>query len=114
MWNIVTGPGAIIALWAMERHGLRWSLLLGSITQLIGCIGSWASCVSPGLAPHSAYALLYSSQVLGAIGQPLVLNNIARVAGDWCASDLLTPGGPRGAVLPCPEALLPLCNTLAP
>lgn len=110
VWNIVTGPGAILALWAMERHGLRWSLLVGSSTQLLGCLGSWAACVTPDISPKTAYGILYASQFLGALGQPLVLNNIARVAGDWRAATPYPPAAAsaRPVSLPvCPSSCQP-------
>ena len=44
---------------------------------------SWVACASRFLPPSSAFALLYLSQCCGALGQPLLLNNVARVAGDW-------------------------------
>ena len=60
-WNIFGAPGAILALWAMERYGLRFSLLAGMLTQLTCCAFSYAACAYT-LPPASAYALLYIAQ----------------------------------------------------
>ena len=174
-WNIYTGFGAILALWFMERYGLRSSLLWGFASQLLGVTLSWrgqppgpwpcaartshvqpagtaAHPVSPavgfakrscpfrwndgkrrlylpatvlclpdpqGLAPimrryacicaqlgvHEAYAVMYLSQALGALGQPLILNNIARIAGDWRASTVQPPVPHGRLMLPRNQAL---------
>ena len=110
-WNIFSAPGSILSLWMMERYGLRTSLLWGFASQLLGVGLSWHaappaasappprqqpgrrrpmprpprrySCASSSLSPGSAYSVMYLSQAVGAFGQPLVLNNVARVAGDW-------------------------------
>ena len=82
-WNIFSAPGALLALWVTERYGLRVAVLAGVGSQLCCCSVSWGACLLP-VAPQSAYALLYAAQCAGALGQPLLLNNVARLAGDWC------------------------------
>jgi hypothetical protein len=75
-------PGALLALWAMERSGLRVSLLCGYASQLACALLAYAAC-RVAWPPRAAFSLLYLSQVLGALGQPLVLNNVTRISGDW-------------------------------
>ena len=104
-WNIYPAPGSMLALWAMERHGLRSALLVGIVAQTVACVLAWVACLPTALPPHGAYALLYFSQAVGATAQPLVFNNIARLSGDWCAR------AERAAELPPSPALL-ACNTL--
>ena len=33
--------------------------------------------------PHASFYVVWSAQVIGSFGQPLILNNVARLAGDW-------------------------------
>ena len=58
-----------------ERYGLRKSLLWGYASAVACSLLAHAACTAP-LPPDSAFALLYFSQVLGAVGQPLFLNNV--------------------------------------
>ena len=53
--------GALLALWAMERAGLRTSLLWGYGSQLACAVLAYAACVV-GWPPRMAFALLYLSQ----------------------------------------------------
>ena len=76
-------PGALVALWAQERYGLRVSCLAGYATQLACAVLAWAACASPALSPDTAFGLLYFSQALGALGAPLFLNNVTLLAGAW-------------------------------
>ena len=73
----------------MERYGLRHSLLLGYATQSLSVLLSFGSCSlhlrRGGGHGRAAYNVMYLSQALGAAGQPLILNNVVRVAGDWRA-----------------------------
>ena len=81
-WNIYSAPGALLALWVTERYGLRKSLLCGYGSEVVCSLLAHAACVAP-LEPQAAYALLYFSQVVGAVGQPLFLNNVTLFAGTW-------------------------------
>ena len=81
-WNIYTAPGAILALWVTERAGLRVSLLWGYASGLGCAVLAHLACALP-LAPRAAFRLLYLSQALGAVGQPLYLNNVTLLAGAW-------------------------------
>ena len=78
-------PGSVLALYVTERYGLRVNLLLGACLQTAMSVLKWTG-VALCPAPHGAYALLLTGQVLGGLGQPLVLNVIARLTMDWCAS----------------------------
>ena len=81
-WNIYTAPGAILALWLTERAGLRVSLLWGYASGLACSVLAHLACALP-LAPRAGFRLLYLSQALGAVGQPLYLNNVTLLAGAW-------------------------------
>lgn len=74
-------PGSVVALWVMERHGLRSSLLLGFASQLVMATLSVVGCMIAD--PHVAFFVVWSGQVVGSFGQPLFLNNVTRLAGDW-------------------------------
>ena len=59
-WNIFGAPGAILALWAMERYGLRASLLSGMFTQAWlpaapSSLPAWCCAIST-LPPNPAVA----------------------------------------------------------
>jgi len=81
-WNIYSAPGAILALWLTERSGLRISLLVGYASGLTCAVLAHLACILP-LSPRPAFRLLYLSQALGAVGQPLFLNNVTLLAGSW-------------------------------
>jgi hypothetical protein len=105
-----------LALWMMERHGMRLSLLVGFASQVVMIV---LTVTGVHLAePHVAYGVVWVGQargarvggsertrfagpcgafltvltvcvcacvpqVIGSFGQPLFLNNVARIAGDW-------------------------------
>jgi hypothetical protein len=77
-------PGSLLALYVTARHGLRANLLLGAALQTAMSALKWAG-VELCADPHGAYALLLAGQVLGGLGQPLILNVVARLTMDWCA-----------------------------
>lgn len=76
-------PGSVLALFLTARHGLRATLLTGAALQCAMCALKWAG-VALCAAPHGAYALLLAGQLLGGLGQPLILNVVARLTMDWC------------------------------
>ena len=84
--NLTYLPGSLLALFVCERHGLRATLLLGSSLQLVMCFFKWAA-VDLAPSPHGGYALLLAGQLLGGLGQPLVLNTVARLTQDWFPHD---------------------------
>jgi MFS family permease len=69
-------------LWLTERAGLRVSLLWGYASGLACAVLAHLACALP-LAPRAGFRLLYLSQALGAVGQPLYLNNVTLLAGAW-------------------------------
>ena len=77
-------PGSLLALYVTARHGLRATLLTGAALQTAMCALKWAG-VALVPHPHGAYALLLLGQLLGGLGQPLILNVVARLTADWCA-----------------------------
>ena len=80
--NLTYLPGSLLALYTTERLGLRFTLLLGSALQLLMCSLKWAG-VALAPSPHAAYGLLLCGQLIGGLGQPLVLNTVARLTQDW-------------------------------
>ncbi len=78
-------PGSLLALFVTERHGLRATLLAGAAAQTGMCLLKWSG-VALCPSPHGAYALLLAGQLLGGLGQPLVLNVVARLTQDWCVA----------------------------
>ena len=55
-WNIYTAPGSLLALWAMERHGLRNSLLVGISTQFLACVLAWRAHINSARPARGAAA----------------------------------------------------------
>jgi FLVCR family MFS transporter 7 len=84
--NLTYIPGSLLALFVCERHGLRATLLLGSSLQLVMCAFK-AAAVDLAPSPHAGYALLLLGQLLGGLGQPLVLNTVCRLTQDWFPPD---------------------------
>jgi MFS family permease len=80
--NIFGAPGALLALWFTERYGLRHSLLWGYGSQLV-CAALAAFAFLPVLPGLWTFRLLYVSQVLSALTQPLYTNNITLLVGEW-------------------------------
>jgi len=75
-------PGSLAALYVTERYGLRVTLLLGATCQTAMCLLKWVG-VALVTSPHGAYALVLAGQLVGGLGQPLVLNTVARLTQDW-------------------------------
>ena len=75
-------PGSILALYVTERCGLRVTLLVGASSQTLMCLLKWVG-VALCPSPHGAYALLLVGQVVGGLGQPLLLNVVSRLTFDW-------------------------------
>jgi len=73
-------PGTVFALWMMERHGLRKSLLLGFLTQVVMILLSVIGCT---LAGPASYWTVWAGTLVGSFGQPLFMNNVTRLAADW-------------------------------
>ena len=70
-----------MALWVIERFGMRVSLLLGFASQVAMISLSVAGCHT--VSPHAAYWTVWAGQFIGSFGQPLFLNNVTRLAADW-------------------------------
>jgi hypothetical protein len=57
-------PGSILALWMMERHGMRLSLLVGFASQVVMIV---LTVTGVHLAePHVAYGVVWVAQARGA------------------------------------------------
>lgn len=73
-------PASLLAMVLMEGKGTRPTLLVGLL--LNGACGAvkWGGSLLDG---RRAYIVVLFGQVLGALGQPLILNLSARIAADW-------------------------------
>lgn len=74
-------PGSVLALWVTERYGLRVSLLWGFFSQFIMASMSYGGLFISD--PHDSFFVVWFAQVIGSFGQPLILNNVVRLAADW-------------------------------
>ena len=66
-WNIYSAPGALLALWVTARFGLRASLLSGFASQALCALLAHYAVTLPWPL-HDDFALLYASQLVGALG----------------------------------------------
>lgn len=96
--------GTFIALWVIDRWGLRAVLLWGIASQVAMNVIKTFACAAPFLSPRGAYAVLMVGQVLGGTGQPLILNVITRFTMDWCGRNDTRPRSPARPA-PKPAAL---------
>jgi FLVCR family MFS transporter 7 len=96
-------PGSVLALFVTERHGLRVTLLLGACMQTGMSLFKWIG-VALCPAPHGAFALLLVGQVLGGLGQPLILNVVARLTMDWCEAERFACASAPALLPPAPAA----------
>ena len=80
LYYIAYLPASIVGLWVVERFGLGPCLMVGALSNLI-C----AACYLAGASgdPSIAYRVMIVGQACAAMGQPLILNVIARVSQDW-------------------------------
>ena len=66
----------------MERFGLRSNLGLGCAAQAVCVALKWGG-VALCASHRAAYALLLVGQLVGGLGQPLLLNVVSRLTADW-------------------------------
>lgn len=78
--------GTFAALWAIDRFGLRVTILCGMASQLLMNVIKTSAVASPLLSPHGAYWVMMVGQIIGGAGQPLILNVITRFTMDWYAT----------------------------
>lgn len=76
-------PASILATVLMEVRGLRTTLVVGCALDAAGLLVKWGGTLVPASHPTTGYALVFAGQVLGALGQPLILNVPARLSMDW-------------------------------
>jgi MFS family permease len=77
-------PGSIATAYFLERSGLRWVVICGS---LLNAACAWLRCLGCLIpSPHWAFAVVMFGQLLGAISQPVWTNGPSRISGDWFAS----------------------------
>lgn len=118
LFLILYVPGSILSLWVTEAHGLSANIVTGIWLSFFMCLIKWIATLVPD--PHTGFALTVLGQVVGAAGQPLLLNVAARLSMDWCAQGAgcgrSSRSGPSltGWLAPatsCPERRL-LCRSL--
>lgn len=82
-------PAAVLALVLSEAAGLRVCLLLGISALVAASALRWGgSMMATGSGgPRAGLALALFGQSLAAVGQPLILNAPARIAGDFFPSN---------------------------
>lgn len=74
-------PGTILAVFLMERYGLRVCLTVGAALNAVSAWIRYAACFIPD--PHTSYAVLLVGQCFGGLAQPIFTNLPSRIAGDW-------------------------------
>lgn len=73
-------PASLLAMVLMEGKGTRPTLVLGLFLNAACGAVKWGGSLLVG---RRAYVVVLFGQVLGALGQPLILNLSARIAADW-------------------------------
>ena len=86
IYMIMYLPGSFFSAYMLSAQGFRKTIVCGALFNLAG---AWLRYVSVFLSPASGwlrYAVLFSGQLLCAIGQPFFVNTSAKLAGDWFAA----------------------------
>jgi len=78
---ILYAPGTVLAVFLMERFGLRVCLATGAVLNAVSAWLRYAGCFPASL--HGGFAVLMAGQCLGALVQPIFTNLPSRIAGDW-------------------------------
>lgn len=76
-------PASILGTWLMERHGLRTTLVWGAGFNGACAILKWAGSIIAVSNPQAGYYTVLGGQILGSIGQPLIVNPVPRLSADW-------------------------------
>ena len=76
-------PGSALTLYILETGGVRACLVTASVGNTAMLLVRWLVLVLPGVSPHAAFAVTLLSQAVASMFQPMSLNLIARLAGDW-------------------------------
>lgn len=69
------------ASWFLQKKGLRWSVLLGSLGT---CIGSWIKVMATG---RSQFPLMFAGQSVIAVSQIFILGIPPQLAATWFPSN---------------------------
>lgn len=73
-----------------QAHGLAANVQVGIWLSFFMCLIKWVGAIIPD--PHAGFAVTVLGQVVGAAGQPLLLNVAARLSMDWCGGPLVPSG----------------------
>eukprot|EP00095_Tigriopus_kingsejongensis_P011237 maker-scaffold414_size178625-snap-gene-0.29 protein:Tk11237 transcript:maker-scaffold414_size178625-snap-gene-0.29-mRNA-1 annotation:"mfs-type transporter" len=65
------------ASWFLQKKGLRWSVILGSLGT---CLGSWIKVLATG---REQFVILFTGQTIVAISQIFILGIPAQLAATW-------------------------------
>jgi FLVCR family MFS transporter 7 len=76
-------PGSALTLYILETGGVRACLVTASVGNTAMLLVRWLVLVLPGVAPRTAFTVTLLSQAVASMFQPMSLNLIARLAGDW-------------------------------
>lgn len=74
-------PASIMSMWLMDRYGLRVNLLTGIALDAACCWVKYGGTLMPNKT--AGFWVLLFGQILGSLGQPLILNSPARLAADF-------------------------------
>jgi MFS family permease len=83
IFNVFSIGGSLAAMYVVERYGLRACFVTGFLVQLAACSLAAAACYAASAPPRAAFGVLLVSQALGASGQPLLFNTVARICHEW-------------------------------
>ena len=62
---------------------MRVNICAGITSQFVMSLIKWGAVAAPSLTPHGAYAWTMVGQLIGGVGQPLILNTLTRLTMDW-------------------------------
>ncbi|CAO3610971.1 unnamed protein product [Cunninghamella blakesleeana] len=79
---IITAIFSLPAGWCYERFGIKISLIIAALTNLIGC---WIRCIAIAVPTNQKYAAMMAGQVIASLGGPLGFNIAAKLASVWFA-----------------------------
>jgi hypothetical protein len=81
-------PASVLGIFLMETRGLTACLLWGAgLNAACAALKMAAGYLPAPLLPTYGFGLLVFGQVLGAIGQPLIVNPVPRLSADWYSAE---------------------------
>jgi hypothetical protein len=67
-------PMSPVASWVLDEKGIRYSILIGTVSTFVGALVKWTSGFAQGGAER--YAICFIGQAIASIGQPFVCNGM--------------------------------------